>query len=182
MKKHIFRMMPIALFANFLFTISAISAEWLSIPPPAFVPLSTTSTYSISGRSISTELSRGDFNAPVLLPHNAVIDRVLLEAYDDSNGIDLEGRVQVSIHQWAYDMVMFPNYICTVATTAEFAGGYASVSLSGVNHTVNNLDYYYVAFLTLQNTPDPTESAYFLRLRIGYHLPKLTLSEPVPPP
>ena len=142
--------------------------EILSIPASAFIPANELVEYANNGVQISVQDTYGAFYAPVLLPHGAVVNKVTLDAHDDTP----TGYVAMSLvaHKFR-DVAWYGIYsrlaLCRFADYQIEAPGDLTLSVD-CDDQIDNAVYSYGLTVQIDNGGDGEAAARFFRAVIEY--------------
>jgi hypothetical protein len=149
--------------------VSAQESGILSIPASALLPRDNTLAYDTNGvrMAFPTNIAGNQvFQAPVFLPHCAIIKVVTLEAMDSSGG-EFGGFVRSVLRSYRFNS--FSN-IATVQTTSFDAPGDTRVTISDLNHLVENDEFSYGIEVTINLGNGGPNSEWFYKVIIQYDL------------
>ena len=143
---------------------AAVHTGYLSVPPDAFVPKESSTTWFNNGASLYTAAaSEVVFFAPVFLPHGAVIKNVLLEATDNST----DGFVRAHLAQTvSYNNMA--SVIADVQTSISGADGEQQIACGILDWTVDNQNHSYYIGLQIDNGTAGAYQCAFHKVMITY--------------
>ena len=154
--------------------VSAQGYDILSIPAAALLPRDNTIAYDTNGVRMAVPAAGNQvFQAPVFLPHLAIIRAVTLEAKDSSGG-EFGGFVRLILRKYRFNSYF---NLATVQTTSFDAPGDTRVHISDLNLLVENDEFSYGIEVTINIGNGGPNSEWFYKVIIEYELNEYELND-----